>query len=95
VLVPEAQVGFSQRLRLEWLDATAFMFRDGKSPQEIDAALLDLLSDRVSVGTTAVRGNIHKTVTILLKIWVTAPPDLAPFATTRLPSSTRFQRLTG
>jgi hypothetical protein len=76
--VSDAQVGFSQRLRLEWLDAAAFMFRDGKSPQEIDAALLDLLSDRVSVGTTAVRGTIHKAVTILLKIWVTIPPDLTP-----------------
>ena len=76
--MPERQVGFNQRIRLEWLDATALMYREGRSPKEIEAALLELLGGRVSIGTTSNRGNIHKAVTILLKVWVTVPEELAP-----------------
>lgn len=71
------QVGFSQRLRLEWLERTAGLVSAGYGRKEIQAALQVLLKDCLSVGGTAVRGNREKAITILLKIWVSPPARLA------------------
>jgi hypothetical protein len=68
------QIGFSQRVRLEWLDYTAGLVLAGKSPSEINTALQTYLQDKLSVGGSAVRGNREKVITILMRIWV-LPPD--------------------
>lgn len=68
------QIGFSQRVRLEWLDYTAGLVLAGKSPSEINTALQTYLQDKLSVGGSAVRGNREKVITILMRIWV-IPPD--------------------
>ncbi|MEW6574006.1 MAG: hypothetical protein AB1374_10295 [Bacillota bacterium] len=70
------QVGFSQRIRLEWIERTAALVLAGYERKEIQGALQELLKDRLSVGGTAERGNREKAITILLKIWVSPPARL-------------------
>ncbi|MFQ5793951.1 MAG: hypothetical protein ACE5JP_02750 [Candidatus Bipolaricaulia bacterium] len=70
------QVGFSQRIQLEWLEWTAELFLAGNTRDQIQIALQDLLRDQLSVGGTAKRGNREKAITILLKIWVSVPKSL-------------------
>jgi len=64
------QIGFSQRIRLEWLDQTANLVLAGNDKAAINDSLQEMLKDKVSVGGQAVRGNREKTITILMKTWV-------------------------
>ena len=70
------QIGFSQRVRLEWLEQTAnlVLARNGKAA--INDALQRLPKDKVSVGGLAERGTREKAITILLKTWLTVPSEL-------------------
>jgi len=70
------QVGFSQRIRLEWLERTANLVLAGNDEASIYSALQELLGDKLSVGGNAKRGNREKAITILMKIWVRPPSDL-------------------
>jgi hypothetical protein len=72
----KAQIGFSQRIRLEWFQQTANLILAGNDKAAINDALQDLLEDRLSVGGKSVRGNREKVITILMKTWLTAPPEL-------------------
>ncbi len=69
-------IGFSQRVRLEWLERAANLVLAGNDRSSVNEALQDLLEDKVSVGGTAKRGNREKIITILLKVWLSAPPEL-------------------
>lgn len=73
------QIGFSQRIQLDWLERTACLLSMGYHTQTIQDALQELLRDRLSVGGTAERGNREKAISILLKIWVTVPKGLESF----------------
>jgi len=70
------QIGFSQRVRLEWLEQTANLILAGNDRAAINDALQELLKDKVSVGGQAERGNREKIITILLKTWLTVPSEL-------------------
>ena len=70
------QIGFSQRVRLEWLEQTANLVLAGNDKCAVNDALQDLLKDKVSVSGLAERGNREKIITILLKAWLTVPVDL-------------------
>ena len=72
------QVGFSQRIRLEWLEHTAQLVLQGRRACEIDSSLQELLKNKLSVGRRAERGNREKAITILKKVWV-APPRRIEF----------------
>ena len=72
----KAQIGFSQRIRLEWLEQTANLILAGNDKTTINDSLQDLLQDKVSVGGKSVRGNREKVITILLKTWFTVPREL-------------------
>lgn len=72
------QIGFSQRVRLEWFEQASRLVASGNAPAEIEAALQGILSDKLSVGGTAERGNREKAITILLKVWVRPPRDVVP-----------------
>ena len=72
------RIGFSQRVRLEWLERTANLVLAGNDEASIYNALQELLEDKVSVGGNAKRGNREKVITILMKIWVRPPRDLHP-----------------
>jgi hypothetical protein len=71
-----SQIGFSQRVRLEWLEQTANLVLAGNDKAAVNDALQELLKDKVSIGGQAVRGNREKIITILLKVWLTAPAEL-------------------
>ena len=73
-----AEVGISQRLRIEWLEATANLVLAGSSGGALAEALDELLAPQLSVASDAVRGSRQKTITILTKIWHTVPPGLEP-----------------
>ena len=70
------QVGFSQRIHLDWLDYTANLVLAGNPRAEIVAALSERLKEKLSVGSQPIRGNRDKAITILTKVWVTVPRDL-------------------
>ncbi len=72
----QAQIGFSQRIRLEWFEQTANMILAGNDKTAINDSLQALLEDKVSVGSQAVRGGREKVITILLKTWLTVPREL-------------------
>lgn len=72
----KAQIGFSQRVRLEWFERTANLVLAGNDNTTINDSLQDLLKDKVSIGGHAVRGNREKVITILLKTWLTVPKGL-------------------
>jgi hypothetical protein len=70
------KIGFSQRVRLEWLEQTANLILAGNDRAAVNEALQELLKDKVSVGGQAKRGNREKIITILLKTWLTVPSEL-------------------
>ena len=70
------QIGFSQRIQLEWLEYTANLVMAGNSRGEIVDALGERLRDTLSVGNDPERGNRDKAITILTKVWVTVPQEL-------------------
>jgi hypothetical protein len=75
----KVQIGFTQRLKLTWLDRTAGLLLAGSPRAQIQATLTDLLKDQLSINGTAERGCRQKAVTILLKTWVTVPRHLQSF----------------
>lgn len=72
----EQMIGFSQRIRLDWLEYTTNLALAGNSRDDIVAALRERLRDRLSVGGDPERGNREKAITILTKIWITVPSEL-------------------
>lgn len=73
-----AMIGFSQRVRMEWLEDVAQMVADGQGWETIHAVMDDRLSRQVSVSGQARRGNRQKILTILKRTWVTPPPAAKP-----------------
>ena len=72
----QKQIGFSQRIRLEWLQHTANLILAGNGNDAVNSSLQELLKDKVSVGGKAVRGTREKVITILMKIWLNVPGKL-------------------
>lgn len=70
------EVGFGQRIQLDWLDRTAMLYTAGHTKNEIQESLQALLKDRLSIGSDARSGNRALTILILLKIWVVVPRGL-------------------
>jgi len=69
----QMQIGFSQRVQLEWLEQTAALVLAGQTREQVETTLQERLRDKLSIGGTAQRGNREKAITILLKIWVSVP----------------------
>jgi hypothetical protein len=72
------QIGFTQRIQLDWLEKTADLFRAGNSREQIRAALNEYLQDKLSIGSTTKSSNRKNAITILLRIWVSPPQHLEP-----------------
>jgi hypothetical protein len=70
------QVGFSQRIRLEWLRYTANLVIAGNERETISDELHNMLKDQLSVDRDVIRGSRGKTVSILMKIWPNVPSGL-------------------
>ena len=72
----QGQIGFSQRVHLDWLEYTANLVLAGNPREEIITALGERLKEKLSVGNQPERGNRDKAITILTKVWVTPPKEL-------------------
>ena len=72
----KTQIGFSQRIRLEWCEQTANLILAGNDKTTIDDLLQSQLENKVSVGRKSVMGNREKTIIILTKTWLTVPSEL-------------------
>ncbi|KFD41079.1 hypothetical protein HX99_07175 [Peptococcaceae bacterium SCADC1_2_3] len=70
------QIGFSQRVRLEWLEITANLVLAGNDKSAINEALQEHLKDKVSVGGEAARGNREKIISILMTVWLNVPHEI-------------------
>ena len=86
------QIGFSQRVRLEWLERTASLVLAGNDKATVSDALQELLRDKVSVGGDAERGNREKIITILMKTWLAVPGELEALRNEGLELLTRIPR---
>jgi len=67
------QVGLDRRIKLEWLERTASLVSSNKQKHEIQEALAETLQGQVSGGGKARRGSREKTITNLIRIWVSVP----------------------
>lgn len=72
------QIGFSQRIRLEWFEQTTRLILAGNDRASVRDSLEHLLQDKVSIGSQAVRGNRGKMISILMKTWLSVPAELEP-----------------
>lgn len=72
------QVGFSIRIRVEWLEQTAMLYLAGKTRDEIKLVLEENLADKLAGSGQANRGSRQKAISILLKTWVTVPKEMKP-----------------
>ncbi len=70
------QIGFSQRIQLEWLEQTAVLYLAGNPKKEIQTTLQDILQDKLSVGSDARSGSRGKVITILLNVWISVALDI-------------------
>ena len=71
-----SQIGIDRIIRLDWLEKTANLVIAGNTKTSINEILQDLLKNNLSGGKPGVRGSREKTITILMKIWLTVPRDL-------------------
>lgn len=70
------QIGFSQRIRLEWMQQAANLVLVGSEKDTIYKILRDMLKEKLPVDSNSIRGSREKTITILLKTWLNVPPGL-------------------
>ncbi len=61
------EVGFGQRIQLDWLERTAQLYIAGHTRDEIEESLQAFLQDRLSIGSDARSGNRALTILILLR----------------------------
>ena len=71
-----SQIGIDRIIRLDWLEKIVNLVMAGNTKTSINEVLQDLLKDNLSGGKPGVRGSREKTITILMKIWLTVPRDL-------------------
>lgn len=71
-----SQIGIDRIVCLAWLEKTATLVQAVSNTQEVKAILQDDLHGAFRSGRTDVRGSLDKTITILMKIWLSAPADL-------------------
>lgn len=91
-----SQIGLDRMVRIRWLKQTASLALAGNTAQEIKTILQSDMSGSFRSARTDVRGSLDKTITILLKTWLTVPSEIEHLRTTglallrRLPESQRL-----
>ncbi len=71
------QIGIDRLVRLAWLERTSSLVLAGNTPSEIKSMLQNDLCDAFQSGMTEKRGSLGKTITILMKVWLTTPRELS------------------
>jgi|ADurb_Gel_02_Slu_FD_contig_111_193404_length_2327_multi_3_in_0_out_0_2 hypothetical protein len=70
------QIGIDRFVRLAWLEKVSSLVLAGNDSASIKNILQSDLHGAFRSSNTDVRGSIDKTITILLKIWLTVPSEL-------------------
>ena len=71
-----SQIGIDRLVRLVWLEKTSSLVLAGNKAQDIKTILQDDLQTSFRSSRTDVRGSLDKTITILMKVWLTVPIEL-------------------
>ena len=71
-----AHIGLDRLVRLDWLEKVSTIALSGLPVKDIRTILLEDLRPAFRSDRTDVRGSLDKTVTILMKVWVTPPSEL-------------------
>jgi hypothetical protein len=72
-----AQIGLDRLVRLDWLEKASSLAIAGNDTARVKSIFQSDLQGAFRSTNTDVRGSIDKTITILLKIWLTVPSELA------------------
>ena len=70
------QIGIDRLVRLVWLEKTATLVLAGNRAKDIKSLLQEDLQNSFVSLDLEVRGSLDKTITILMKVWLTVPADL-------------------
>jgi hypothetical protein len=70
------QIGLDRLIRLAWLEKTSSLALAGNATANIKSILQEDLQGSFRSTNINVRGSIDKTITILLRIWLTVPSEL-------------------
>lgn len=70
------QIGIDRLIRLDWLERSSSLVLAGNTTLEIKHALQHDLCNAFKPGVTEKRGSLDKTLTILMKVWLTTPNEL-------------------
>ncbi|MCP4219615.1 MAG: hypothetical protein GY765_33590 [bacterium] len=70
------QVGIDRLIRLKWLQQTADLVLAGNNEESVKHQLFQLLAPSFPTSSSAVRGSLDKTITVLMKTWVRVHPQL-------------------
>ena len=70
------QIGLDRLIRLAWLEKTASLALAGNDAASIKSILQGDLQSSFRSANIDVRGSIDKTITILLRVWLTTPNEL-------------------
>ena len=73
-----AQIGLDRLVRLAWLEKVSSLVLAGNAPNNIKNILQNDLVGSFRSAKTDVRGSLDKTITILMKVWLTVPIELEP-----------------
>ena len=71
------QIGLDRHVRLEWLEKVSSLVIAENDSVSIKSILQSDLQGAFRSTNTDVRGSIDKTITVLLKIWLTIPSELS------------------
>lgn len=85
------QIGIDRQVRLDWLERTSSLVLAGNTPKDIKAILQNDLCAAFRSGKTDKRGSLDKTITILMKVWLTTPQEYAALRITGLELLKRLQ----
>lgn len=73
------QIGIDRLIRLQWLEDAAHLLLSRNDPTLIKQRLEETLSATFPNSSTATRGSLSKTVTVIMNTWVKVPARLIPF----------------
>lgn len=69
------QIGIDRLVRLAWLERTSSLVLAGNTLLDIKSILQNDLCNAFRSGKTEKRGSLDKTITILMKVWLTTPQE--------------------
>ena len=72
------QVGIDRLICLQWLEKTARLVLAGVDSSAIKHTLEEILTKRFPSSLKERRSSVGKTITVLMKTWVSVPQDLMP-----------------